>query len=370
MSNIEIKNKAYCFRIYPNKDQIIYFSKVFGCCRFIYNKMLSDKIEYYKENKKELKVTPASYKSDFPFLKEVDSLALSNVQLNLNNAFKKFFKEPHVGFPKFKSKKISKQSYTTNNQKGTIKLEDGFIKLPKIGLVKIKMHREIPDNYLIKSATIVKEPSNVYYVSVLFEYENQVQENNFTDKVLGLDYSMHELYKDSEGNEPSYPKYYRQSEKKLARENRKLSKMKKGSNNFAKQKLKLAKIYAKVKNQRNDFLHKESKRLADNYNVICIENLNMKAMSQMLNFGKSVLDNGWGMFTSFLAYKLKDQGKKLIKIDRFFASSQTCHVCGYKNVLVKNLAVREWVCPTCNTIHDRDMNAAINIKYEGMKHLA
>ena len=366
----DIKNKAYCFRLYPTKDQQIYFSKVFGSVRFIYNKMLSDKIDYYNACGKQLDVTPASYKKEFSFLKEVDSLALSNAQLNLRNAFKKFFKEPNTGFPKFKSKKLSKCSYTTNNQNGTISIQDGFIKLPKIGLVKIKQHREIPDYYLLKSATIVKEPDGTYYVSVLFEYEKQVHEKIFTDRVLDIDYSMHELYKDSEGNEPNYPKYYRQSEKKLARENRKLSKMKKGSNNFAKQKIKLAKIYAKIRNQRKDFLHKESRKIADNYDVVCIENLNMKAMSQMLNFGKTVSDNGWGMFTSFLAYKLNDQGKKLIKIDKWYASSQTCNVCGYKNVLVKNLAVREWICPTCNTIHDRDINAAINIKYEGLKELA
>lgn len=369
----DINNKAYQFRIYPSKDQIIYFSKVFGCTRFVYNKMLADKIEYYEKNKKMLKITPASYKNEYLFLKEVDSLALSNVQLHLESAFKKFFKEPHVGFPKFKSKKSSKQSYTTNNQNGTIYIKDGFIRLPKIGLVKVKQHRTIPNEYRLKSATIVKESVGTYYVSILFEYENQVQDKETSSnelKVLGLDYSMHELYIDSEGNEPSYPRYFRGSEAKLKRESRRLSKMKKGSSNFEKQKVKLAKLHAKIRHQRKDFLHKESRRLSNEYDLICIEDLNMKAMSSALNFGKSVADNGWGMFTSFLEYKLKDQGKKLVKIDKWFASTQTCNVCGYKNTLVKKLSVREWTCPNCNSVHNRDINAAINIKVEGMKVFA
>ena len=178
---------------------------------------------------------------------------------------------------------------------------------------------------------------------------------------------MHELYKDSNGNEPAYPRYYRQSEQKLKKEQRKLSHMQKGSKNREKQRIKVAILHEKVANQRKDFLHKLSRKLANVWDCICIENLNMQEMAQALHFGKSVCDNGWGMFTEFLRYKLEEVGKKLVKVDRFFASSQTCSCCGYQNPETKNLSVREWICPKCGTHHDRDVNAAINIRNEGMR---
>lgn len=359
-------NKAYKFRIYPNIEQQIMFAKTFGCVRFIYNSMLSDRIKYYEETKQKLNNTPAQYKKEFEWLKEVDSLALANAQLNLNSAYSNFFKNPKSGFPKFKSKHKNRKAYTTNNQKGTVTLTDGYIKLPKIGLVKLKQHRQVPKEYNLKSVTISQTPSGKYYASVLFEYENAVQEI-IPQTFIGLDFSMHELYKTSEGDEPKYPGYYRQAEKKLAREHRRLSKMQKGSKNRNKQRILVAKLYEKVANQRKDFLHKHSKQIANAYDCVCIENLDMKAMSQALNFGKSVSDNGWGMFTTFLKYKIEEKGKKLIKVDRFFASSQLCSCCGYKNTETKNLSIRAWDCPKCGTHHDRDVNAAINIKNEGMR---
>ncbi len=360
-------NKAYKFRIYPNAEQQVLFAKTFGCVRFIYNKMLSDKINYYHETKQKLNNTPAQYKSEFEWLKEVDSLALANAQMNLQKAYNNFFSSPKTGFPKFKSKHRSRKSYTTNNQKGSITLENGFLKLPKlVDLVKVKQHRQIPKDYKIKSVTISQTSSGKYYASILFEYENQVHEQPLQN-FLGLDFSMHELYKDSNGNEPQYPRYYRKAEKRLAKEQRKLSLMQKGSANRNKQRIKVAKLHEKIANQRKDFLHKQSRQIANTYDCVCIEDLNMQAMSQSLNFGKSVLDNGWGMFTAFLKYKLEEQGKRLVKVDRFFASSQTCSCCGYKNSATKNLSIREWNCPECGTHHDRDVNAAINIRNEGMR---
>ncbi len=359
-------NKAYKFRIYPNQEQQILFAKTFGCVRFIYNRMLSDKIKYYEETKQKLNNTPAQYKKEFEWLKEVDSLALANAQMNLQTAYNNFFRSPKVGFPKFKSKKSNRKSYTTNCVNGNISIENGQIKLPKIGLVKLKQHRMIPSSYRLKSVTVSQTPSGKYYASILFEYENQVQDKELYH-FLGLDFSMHELYKDSDGNEPAYPRYYRQAEKRLKREQRKLSHMQKGSKNRDKQRRKVAILHEKVANQRKDFLHKQSKRIANSYDCVCIEDLDMKAMSQALHFGKSVSDNGWGMFVTFLQYKLEEMGKKLVKVDKFFASSQTCHVCGYKNIKTKNLSVRVWDCPECGTHHDRDVNAAINIKNEGMR---
>lgn len=342
------------------------FAKTFGCVRFIYNRMLSDKIKHYEETKQKLNNTPAQYKKEFDWLKEVDSLALANAQMNLQTAYNNFFKSPKTGFPKFKSKKSNRKSYTTNCVNGNTTIADGYIKLPKVGFVKLKQHRIIPSDYKLKSVTVSQTPSGRYYASVLFEYENQVQKTT-PITFLGLDFSMQELYKDSNGNEPCYPRYYRQSEKKLAKEQRKLSKMQKGSNNRNKQRIKVAKLHEKVANQRKEFLHKQSRQIANVYDCVCIENLDMKAMAQSLNFGKSVADNGWGMFVTYLQYKLEEVGKQLVKVDKFFASSQICNVCGYKNPETKNLSIRVWDCPECGTHHDRDVNAAINIRNEGMR---
>lgn len=342
------------------------FAKTFGCVRFIYNRMLSDKIKYYEETKQKLDNTPAQYKKEFEWLKEVDSLALANAQMNLQTAYNNFFRSPKAGFPKFKSKKSNRRSYTTNCVNGNIVVGNGCLKLPKIGFVKLKQHRFIPSGYKLKSVTVSQTPSGKYYASVLFEYENQVQEQDLHN-FLGLDFSMHELYKDSNGNEPQYPRYYRQSEKRLKREQRKLSLMQKGSKNRDKQRIKVAKLHEKAANQRKDFLHNQSRQITNAYDCVCIEDLDMKAMSQALNFGKSVSDNGWGMFVTFLKYKLEESGKRLIKVDKFFASSQICNVCSYKNTATKNLSIRAWDCPGCGTHHDRDVNAAINIRNEGMR---
>lgn len=341
-------------------------ARTFGCVRFIYNRMLSDKIKYYEETKQKLNNTPAQYKKEFEWLKEVDSLALANAQMNLQTAYNNFFRSPKVGFPKFKSKKSNRRSYTTNCVNGNISIENGYIKLPKIGLIKLKQHRLIPSDYKLKSVTVSQTPGGKYYVSVLFEYENQVQQIE-PQTFIGLDFSMHELYKDSNGSEPQYPRYYRQAEKKLRREQRKLSLMRKGSKNRDKQRIKVAKMHEKVANQRKDFLHKQSRQIANAYDCVCIENLDMKAMAQSLNFGKSVSDNGWGMFTTFLQYKLTDIGKRLVRVDKFFASSQICSCCGYKNTATKNFSIRAWDCPECGAHHDRDVNAAINIRNKGMR---
>ena len=281
-------------------------------------------------------------------------------------AFQNFFNQPGTGFPKFKVKKAGKDRYTTVCVNGNINVQGGCIKLPKLGQVKLEQHRSIPDNYILKSVTVSRTSGGQYYASILFEYEANVPEAE-PQRFLGLDYSMHELYIDSNGNEAEYPRYYRQAEEKLKREQRKLSHMEKGSNNRNKQRIRLARLHEKVRNQRKDFLHKKSRQIANAYDCICIEDLDMRAMAKSLNFGKSVSDNGWGMFVTFLKYKLEDQGKKLVKVDKFFASSQICSHCGYVNRETRDLSVREWDCPQCGSHHDRDVNAAINIRNEGMR---
>ena len=357
-------NRAYKFRIYPNKEQRIMFAKTFGCVRFIYNRMLADKIAYYKQTGKMLHTTPAQYKSEFEWLKEVDSLALANAQLNLQSAYKNYFSKKHSGFPKYKSKRKSRKKYTTNNQHGSIRIESGKLKLPKVGYVKVIQHR--PMMGVIKSVTVEQTPTNKYYVSILVEYESQVPEAELK-KFIGLDFSMHDLYVTSEGERANYPRFLRKSEKKLKRLCRRHSNRKRDGHNRERMRKKVCLVYEKITNQRMDFLNKKSYRLAEDYDAVCIETLNMKAMAQRLRFGKSVADNSFGKFREMLSYKLNFRGKKLIIVDKRFASSQICSECGYKNEQVKDLSIRSWKCPSCGVEHDRDINAAINIRDEGKR---
>lgn len=359
------RNIAYKMRIYPNGKQRELLSKTFGCVRFIYNKMLEDRIKYYEETGLSLLNTPASYKKDYAWLKEVDSLALANAQLHLNTAFRNFYSNRNMGFPKYKSKKNHCDSYTTNMVNNNIKLIGNRLILPKVKGIRIKKHRDIPDYYRIRSVTVSRTPTNKYYVSILFEYEEDIISNK-GNNFIGLDYAMDGLYVSSNNERADYPKYYRQSLDKLKREQRKLSKMQKCSSNYKKQRLRLSKIHEKIANQRKDFLHKTSYQIANDYDGVCIETLNMKGMSQSLNFGKSVHDNGYGMFVSMLNYKLENKGKRLIKIDRMYPSSKKCSRCGYINKDLK-LSDRIYVCPGCNTVIDRDYNASLNILEEGLR---
>lgn len=361
-------NKAYKFRIYPNEEQKVLFAKTFGCVRFVYNRMLADKISHYEKTGTKLKNTPAQYKTEFDFLKEVDSLALANAQLHLQTAYNNFFRDKKIGFPKYKSKKNPHFSYTTNFTNGNIRLENGHLILPKIKAVKIKQHRKIPTDYTLKSVTISKTPTDKYYASILYEYEAEIKTIK-TKKTLGLDFSMKELFVSSDPalqTDQTYLNCYRKSQGKLALEQRRLSHMERGSSNYYKQKRKVAKVHEKIANQRKDSLHKLSYQIANDYDLVCIEDLNMKGMAQSLNFGKSVADNGWGMFTTLLDYKLHDRGKVLQKVDKMYPSSKTCHECGY---IKKDLTLsdRFWTCPSCGTLHDRDKNASRNIETEGLR---
>ena len=367
-----IVNKAYRYRIYPTTEQKITFAKTFGCVRFIYNKMLSDRLDYYKETGQKLNNTPAQYKEEFPWLKEVDSLALANAQMNLNKAYHNILSNrKHFGKPRFKSKKNCRASYSTNNQKGSVRIEGHKVKLPKVGWVKLCQHRPLPENSIIKTVTISKTPSGKYYISMLVEYENQILPV-IPKTFLGLDFVMHGLYVASDEEDAEYPDFLRTAEKRLAKAQRKLSQKQKGSHNREKQRLRVAILHEKVANQRRDFLHKKARYLADRYDVIGIEDISVKAMAKRkkggkFSFGKSVADNGWNLFTNMLEYKLAWQGKQLIKIDKWYPSSQLCHVCGYQNHETKDLSVREWDCPKCGSHHNRDKNAAINIREEARR---
>ena len=373
-------NRAIKYRAYPTTKQSVMFAKTFGCCRKVYNLMLSDKIEGYKATGKFPTVTPAKYKNDYPYLREVDSLALANKQMDLQEAFRNTFSKSRKkknGFPKFKSAKHSRKSYTTNNQKGTVAIiGDKCIKLPKIGKVKAVIHRVPDDSWTIKSATVSQESDGKYYISVLFEFENTVNPY-VADKTnaIGLDYASDGLYVDSNGNTGTNHKYYRESHNKLAKAQRKLSRMQGSkkhevkSNNYIKQLRKVNKIHRHIANQRLDNLHKISTEIANQYDVVCVESLNIKSMSNKgFGNGKATLDNGYGMFLSMLEYKLSDRNKYLIKVDKWFPSSQICHCCGMLHPEMKNLAIRKMTCD-CGLTISRDQNAAINILNEGLRLL-
>ena len=356
--------RAYKYRIYPNNEQKVFFAKCFGCARFFYNKSLSDMNEIYKSTGKFKNITPASYKEDYPFLKEVDSLALSNAQLNRNAAFKGFFSHK-TGFPKFKSKR-NDQSYTTNNQ-GSVKFSnnDRYITVPKCSRIRIKKHRDFYGD--IKSITVSMTTDNKYYISLLVEEENKpLKESN---KIIGLDLGIKDLIVDSNGHKYKNHKYLTKSQNKLTKEQRKLSKMVKGSNNRNKQRIKVARLHKHIQNQRNDYLHKLSKKIIDENQIICIESLLVKDMMNDSKLARNISDVSWYRLVSMLLYKADWYNRKVIKVPSTYPSSQFCSKCSYKNSITKDLTIRKWTCPKCGSIHDRDINAAKNILSKGIEIL-
>ena len=379
---------AVKYRIYPKDNQCKLINQTIGCARFIYNAMLHD---FYENN---IIKTPAKYKNDYPFLKNVDSLALANSQMDLKQAFRNYKQnKDHFGKPRYKKKSHSKLSYKTNNQKGTVRIENNKLILPKFKSgIPIVVHRKIEG--LIKSVTIERLPFGYYTATILYDVpDNHVKPVLSKDNTIGIDLGLTHLAITSERKKYDNPKHYRKSQQKLQKEQKTLSRRfeqnvkqrvydKDGNcikiifhkplhecKNYQKQRTKVAKFHNKVKQQRLDNLHKVSTNIIKNHDYIVVETLKVKNLMKNRKLSKSIADVGWSMFLNMLEYKAERYGKQIVHIDQWFPSSQLCSNC-YHNSGKKPLNIREWTCTNCHEIHDRDINAAMNIKQKGLEMIS
>ena len=370
--------RAFKYKLIPNKEQAEMINKTIGCCRWVYNYALNRKMKAYQRRNEflscnDLKNTLPSIKKAKPWLKEVDSTALQQAIMNMDTAYKNFFKN-HAGFPKFKSKHNELQSYKTISGSLCV-VDDKHVNIPKVGVVRCKMHRQ--PYGILKSATISKHAGK-YYISLLYEVDEleQLKPNSNT---IGIDLGVKAFAVDSNGVVYENHKFLQKSLDKLKFEQQKLSQLTKGSKNYKKQKLKIAKIHQHIANQRLDYAHKLSSKLIKENQIICLEDLDIQSMLKKQNKAtktrnqadnnkaRAVLDASWGQFVLILKYKAEWYGRQVIQIDRYVPSSQMCNACHSINPAVKDLTIRSWICPVCGTAHDRDYNAAINILNEGLK---
>ena len=359
--------KGIKFRVYPNREQKNLINQTLGCCRLVYNRGLAMREDAYKNGNKisysgtSAMLTELKRNEEFTFLKTVDSIALQQSLRDLDRGYVNFFQK-RAAHPTFKSKHSNHQSYRTINQGDNIRIVGRYIKLPKLGFVKVKQSMEVGK---INNVTVEHTPTGKYFVVLNVEYEPVLIENKGGS--IGIDVGIKEFYSDSNGGIVSNPKYLEKSMRKLIREQRKLSRKQKGSNNRNKQRVKVALVHEKITNQRNDFLQKRSTMLIRENQTICIEDLKVKNMMRNHKLAKHIGSASWSKFFDMLTYKATWYGNDIVRIPTMYPSSQTCSCCGYKNPLVKNLAVRNWACPECNTKHDRDTNASVNILNKGLQ---
>ena len=370
--------KGYKYRIYPTKEQEIQLNKTFGSCRFVYNQLLAKKIELYKEEQKSLSKTDCNnycnreLKKEYLWLKEVDKFALTNSIYDLDSAYQNFFRRikkgsKELGFPKFKSKRNHNYSYKTNFTNNNIKVDfdNNKIQSPKLKWIKCKLHRKFKGKILF--ATISKTPSNKYFVSFNVEVEHEIISKN--NNMIGFDLGIKEFLIDTNNNHIDNPRVLKQYEDKLTKLQRQLAHKDKGSNNFKKQCVKIARVHEKITNIRKDFQHKLSNEIIKDNQIIISEDLQISNMVKNHNLAKAIQDVAWGEFTRQLQYKAEWNNRIYHKINPWFASSQLCSECGAKNKEVKCLSIREWVCPDCGAIHQRDENASKNILRQGLLEL-
>ena len=360
--------KGVKFRLYPNGQQKKLILQTFGCCRLVYNKGLAMREEAYKQGEKvgynQTSAMLTTLKQELAFLREIDSISLQQSLRDLDRAYTNFFQK-RAKYPKFKSKHDNHQSYRTLNQGNNVRIVGNYIKLPKLGYVKVRQSMAVGK---INNVTIERTPSGKYFAVLNVEFEPTYERNNFG--VIGIDVGIKEFYADSNGNVVDNPKHLERTTKKLIREQRRLSRKIKGANNRRKQRIRVAKVHEKITNQRNDFLHKLSTMLVRENQTICIEDLNVKNMVKNHKLARSISSASWSKFFEMLDYKSEWYGSKVVRIPTNYPSSQTCGNCGYKNTLVKNLSVRKWECPNCGERHDRDVNAARNILNKGLQLVA